>query len=162
MSAKTPATRILGMATYAKSSKVLYVAHDRGVSRTGDGGVGWTTATPPGFTTAPKDFVALLVNPVDRKEAVLVLSQQAWATTDYGLRWQRLRCPETFSTIYGAAFGGEGHPWLSLVAREGVYHSANLGKSWVCSLEDIGDSARLSASRNLQLLMGTGYSPRRR
>ncbi len=152
------ATRIMGIAGYAQSSKVLYVVHEGGVARTGDGGGSWTTALPPGFRS--DGIVAIRVSPADRKHAVLLTRDRAWRSRDYGLTWETFTIPGAEGAFRGAAFSQGDTPWLTVLAGRGVYHSPDLGDHWVCSARDVDGPGRLAASRGLLALPVAGGTPK--
>lgn len=120
---------ILAVSGYAKSSKVLYVAHGGGVARTRDMGRTWDEFVPPGFLTG-ENFVALIVNPADREEAILALSQQAWITKDYGYTWKPFALPSAAEPLTEIAYTGGENPGLVAGTTHAFYHAETVGKSW--------------------------------
>ena len=96
--------RIVGLGGYAKSSRVLYVVHGGGVARTADTGASWTEAIPAAFGPERGAFRALVVNPHERKHAVVAFTNGLWETTDYGASYQLLERFPVADPLLGAAF----------------------------------------------------------
>lgn len=83
-------SKIIAVTGYAKSSKVLYVAHTSGIARSGDGGDSWVESLPFQYRDHLHDPIEIKVNPTAREHAVLIASHQAWETSDYGQSWHLL------------------------------------------------------------------------
>ncbi len=121
-------SRVLAVEGYAKSSKVLYVAHTDGVSRTGDKGETWVESVPVGYRGDP--VVNLRVNPVNREEALLATQDTLWRTRDYGERWTRLQTPWKDVRISGLAWSGGVRPIALVATADGLYLSVDAGSRW--------------------------------
>ncbi len=85
-----PKVRILKIAGYPRSSKVIYLVHSDGVARSGDGGESWVESRPMGFPEGGEGVFDLIVNPIERQHAVLLTDVAAWETIDYGTTWSQL------------------------------------------------------------------------
>ncbi|MBI3736634.1 hypothetical protein HY256_09010 [Candidatus Sumerlaeota bacterium] len=121
---------------YAKSSKVLYIAHGGGVARTRDMGQSWDEFVPPGFINA-ENFVALIVNPTNRDEAILVLSQQAWMTKDYGITWKPFPLPSAAEPLTAILYTGGDEPRLVAGTTHALYAAQGAGKPWMALMRSV-------------------------
>jgi hypothetical protein len=98
---------ILSIGGYAKSSKVIYIAHSGGVARSGDGGDSWTEARPYNFPSDLHDArIDILVDPNAREHAVLLAQGAGWETIDYGLTWLPIRSKLSGTNKTGKLSGG--------------------------------------------------------
>lgn len=103
-SVSNPNERILQIAGYPKSSKVIYLVHSDGIARSGDGGETWIESKPLGFPDNGKGFLALCVNPIERKHAVLLTDLTSWETLDYGTTWSQLFSADKEDPLMGGGF----------------------------------------------------------
>jgi photosystem II stability/assembly factor-like uncharacterized protein len=151
-----PATLVLGIQGYARSSSVLYVAHTRGLARTKDGGETWVEADPPEFSLSPGTFTGLAVNPTNRRDAALGTSSRVWFTRDFGESYAALATPAGTSTILQIAYAGGEEPRLVVLTERALLLTPDRGETWTSLPLPTAGARRLIASPNLPSVLVAG------
>ncbi|MDX2176340.1 MAG: hypothetical protein SF028_07695 [Candidatus Sumerlaeia bacterium] len=129
MDAEGTGRRILGLGGYPKSSKALYVAHTEGVSYSRDAGASWEEGRPAGWEDAG-EFVAIAVNPTERKQAIVATRTRLWLTMLNGRFWQDMPRPSPREEVRFLSFTGGDQPILVLGTSQALYQSTNTGDTW--------------------------------
>lgn len=122
---------IQNISGYAKSSKVLYVAHSKGAAITTDEGVSWKECDLPDFPADAGHSVGVTVHPADRKEAVLAWHTGAWITRNYGESFTKLDLPENSYPIHAARFIGGDNATLVLRTPNHLLLQTPGSASWI-------------------------------
>ena len=147
--------RVLAVRGYEKSSQVIYVAHRAGVARTRDGGGTWQNFVPDGFVPSAERFVSIAVDPLDRKTAILAVSDRMWITSDFGESWRTLGLPGDDTPVMAVEFAGADIPSLFVATPRTIYHSDNRGSSWTApSQPAAGPGVMASSPAHLAALAG--------
>ena len=142
---------ILGIKGYAKSSKVLYLVHGDGGARTKDGGETWSHFIPPGYEKAGDSFVDIVINPTNRKEAILARAHSAWVTQDYGSTWSALRLPSAAEPLVALGYAGGDDPLLVVATTQAVYQTKEVGTSWRALMRNLNGPRLLDLSPTMPL-----------
>ncbi|RME94639.1 MAG: hypothetical protein D6766_05295 [Verrucomicrobia bacterium] len=151
------AQRVAGLAGYARSSKVLYVAHGAGVARTRDAGGSWEELLPLGLGADSGSFVALTVNPTNRYEAVLAHEHALWRVAGPGGMFEPLELQEQTGTIRAAAYAGVAPARLLVVGAKGVFLETDRGH-WQQLELDLGGPRHAVVAPNAPLYLVRGLS----
>jgi photosystem II stability/assembly factor-like uncharacterized protein len=104
------------------ASDVWAAATDIGVLTSSDSGKSWQGGPVMGGA----QYRSITVN---GKTIVAARNAGAAISTDAGQTWRPLGVPTMLTQIHRAAFSPDGTLWLA--AREGVYYSLDLGKTWL-------------------------------
>ncbi len=116
-------SRIEAVTGYAKSSEVIYVVHSDGIGRSGDKGASWIEASPPGFREiSDGSNTQIVVDPAERKHAVVHRGGLLWETTDYGESYRKLYANTDLGVVLEMGFlpGSDEFPRLLVVYTGGV------------------------------------------
>jgi photosystem II stability/assembly factor-like uncharacterized protein len=114
MEGRVDSLDLSGEAWLASTTDGLFTSKDQGASWQG------------GPVMGSADYLAVAAHGsklIAARPAGVVLS------TDAGLTWQPIGVPAMLTRIHCAAFSADGTLWLG--AREGVYFTHNLGKTWM-------------------------------
>ena len=129
--------KILGICGYAKSSQVLYVVHSKGGARTKNSGQSWNEFILTGFSQESGKFIKIIVNPKDRKQAILAYQKKAWITDDYAESLNSFPYPSESEEISDVGYTGGDNTHLVIITSNALYYSSDYGKSWVSLLRSL-------------------------